>query len=199
MEAYQPGLERNTLHLLRTYTASHAVFNGLSAMQHALLKHEREQGLYILNLFSSYLRKLCAAAQAPHAGWMEEQAALFVYAELENLRHRPECTIETEEIKSSFLVPSFLGIPMLERQLFRALRTEGPIELQVQTEIKDSRVQIQVQASKPMPALASLVLNSEQRLRMDLFEERLQLFGGEAAFSETTKGAILKLNKQQTL
>ena len=168
-------------------------------MQHALLKHEREQGLYILNLFSSYLRKLCAAAKAPHAGWMDEQASLFVYAELENLRYRPDCTIETEEIKSSFLVPSFLSIPMLERQLFRALRAEGPTVLKVNTEIKDSRVLIQVLSDKPIPSPASLVLNSEQRLRMDLFEERLQLFDGEVAFTETTKGATLKLNKQQTL
>jgi LytS/YehU family sensor histidine kinase len=181
------------------YTASHAVFNGLSAMQHALLRHEREQGLYILNLFSSYLRKVCTAARAPHSGWMDEQASLFVYAELENLRFRPECSIETEEIKSSFQVPSFLGIPMLERQLFRALRAEGPVVLKVNTDIKDSRVQIQVLADKTIPALASLALNAEQQLRMDLFEERLQLFDGEVAFSETAKGAIMKLNKYQSL
>jgi LytS/YehU family sensor histidine kinase len=199
MEAYLAGLELNTLQLLRTYTASHAVFNGLAAMQHALLRHEREQGLYILNLFSGYLRKLSSLCQAPNAAWLDEQASMVVYADLENLRYRPECSIVMEEIKSSFLVPSFICIPMLERQLFRALRAEAAMVLKITTDTRDGYVQVQVQADKAMPAFAALSLNSEQRQRMMLLDERLQLFGNQVSYTESSKGLILKLTKHTTL
>jgi LytS/YehU family sensor histidine kinase len=199
MEQYQPGLERNTLMLLRSYQAAHAVFNGLAALQLALLTNEREQGLYLLNLFSGYLRNLSALGAAPHISWMDEQAALHAYAALENTRYKPECSLEWDEVQSSFQVPGLLCMPLLERQLFRALRATMPVVLKVTPRAMDGAIQLEVQASQALPAFKDLTLRSEQRLRMELFEERMQLFGAEIEFKESAKGAILTLKKHQSL
>ena len=195
--AFSPELALNTLQLLRSYTASHAVFNGLAAMQHALLKHEREQGLYLLNLFSGYLRRLSGICREPFAVWMDEQAALLHYMDLENIRYSPDCRMDAEATQASFIVPSLLCIPAMERQLFRALRVKVPLQLKVNLLAKKDHVQMQVLCSEALPAFNSLALNAEQIQRMQLFQKRMQLFGAEVQFSESKKGAILQLNKSQ--
>lgn len=199
MKQYQPGLERNTLMLLRSYQAAHAVFNGLAALQLALLTNEREQGLYLLNLFSGYLRNLSALGAAPHVNWMEEQAALHSYAALEHTRYKPECSLEWDEVQSVYQVPGLLCMPMLERQLFRALRATMPVVLKVTPRAVEGAIQIEVQAGQELPAFKTLKLKSEQQLRMELFEERMQLFPAEVEYREYARGAVLTLNKYQSL
>jgi LytS/YehU family sensor histidine kinase len=170
------SLSENTLALLRRYMASHALFNGLSALQLSLLSNEARQGLDLLRHHAAYLRALSAVSDCPVCcNQADEWRLLESWTWLENQRHNGKEPIRLSGKLSGGRMPSWLLLPFLE---FQELRNPADGKLDVQLNNLNGAVTMRVQFSQPAK---EKTWNEEQAMRRLLFTRRTELFLAEAA------------------
>lgn len=161
-------LSDNTLALLRRYMASHALFNGLSALQLSLLSNDTKQGLDLLRHHAAYLRALAAVSQcAQCCSQADEWRLLEHWVWLENHRHNGKEPVKLEGKLSGRHMPSWLLLPFLE---FQELR--NPTGGKLLARIEQAREQVSMHIRFEQPAKQT-AWNEEQQARRHLFESRI--------------------------
>jgi LytS/YehU family sensor histidine kinase len=194
--AMEQHLETNTLALLRHYLASHAMFNGLSALQLNLLAHQREDGLQVLRHFSGMLRGLSAISSDSLSDWAAESALIRAWAGLENTRSAGKYAMQIQAMPNTGKLPAFLLLPFAETQWLRLLKTKPPGGLEIAAKVHDTAIAIEIVADRSLPESEGMVLNHEQEQRVQLFNSRLEIFrsaGYQIEKKETDHSGLLHI------
>lgn len=185
-----------SLALLRRYTASHAVFNSLSALQLCLLSNDAAAGLDLLRHHSGYLRALTATARcAVCADVADEHRLLTHFAWLENRRNAGQSVLHYDGRPGTGRVASFILLPFLE---FQELRNPKGGEIKAQLLARNGEATLVLQVDFSLPA-RNPVWNEEQTQRRAIWLERLQHLNDDGicriTWQETDKEASITLNQ----
>lgn len=186
----------NSLGLLRRYTASHAVFNSLSALQLSLLSADPQGGLELLRHHSGYLRALTATARCPFCSDVaDEHRLLGHWCWLENRRNGEKSVMHYDGRPGIGRVASLVLLPFLEFQELRNPKG-GSLHAYLGPAADEDALCLQVQFSQPARDPA---WNEEQSQRRTLWTERLEMMNREdicrITWQESDKEANITLNQ----
>ena len=176
---FELKMTANSLEILRSLVASHAIFNTLTVIQNEILLHNRQQALGALSKFSKFLRSAASGSQDTKNEIGKELQFLKCYTELEELRFKDSVSFAFNDLPldESGDVPSLLLVPFCEIALLRWVKSniDQQVRLVVSAEIHEDLLKVQIHSDLKAKSWEELYLSAEQKHRLDLFLQRINL------------------------
>lgn len=169
----------NSLEILRSLVASHAIFNTLTVIQNEILLHNRQQALGALSKFSKFLRSAASGSSDTKNAMSKELQFMRCYTDLEELRFKDSLSFTHGSMPEAEGgdVPSLLLVPFCEIALLRWVKSnvEQEVHLKISAETKEDMLHVVIRSEQKAKAWEELYLSAEQQHRVDLFHQRLNL------------------------
>lgn len=167
-------LSQNTLHLLKAYIASHAVFNALTYVQNQIAADEKRAALKALSTFANFIRKTADDIELTNRSIEKEWEMLKVYCTLEQWRFGDRLSIQVDDqAPENVQTASFLFVPYIEQIILKGLSSNVE-QLEIRIE-QNKAMGLKVTCNYPLDTLPTHELNAEQNNRKLLLENRYEL------------------------